>query len=374
MFRIRRIIHLRKLLFFLAGFCLAATAAAQTTDSTQTVELSQIDAAISQAGSNAELSDEQKSALLDSYHRSQGYIKSARSSQARVKSYKHARETASKQAQDLQAKLEVRMKKQGKDTVAAPPDASMKLADVEQQVQRDKAELAALVAKLSDISNQLQTEVERPIAVRERLTALKSRQDELADQLKLAVPAGEASTEQTAQHWLLLTEAGAVRAEIAMLDEESLSQPMRLELLKAQQDSGSFERTQLEARINVFELYAIELHKGAAEEAQSAAKSAEEEAVGKHPLIQKLAEENTALGVHVSDIASELESVNAEAGNYRDEPGPGADPARTAGAASRHPFFGFRGVRAGKTDCPFQFEAAGIRRGTTPAAQRQGLR
>ena len=60
----------------------------------------------------------------------------------------------------------------------------------------------------------------------------RPQQDEVATQLKLPAPADEGPEKTEARRWELETRYEALSAEIKMLDQELLSQPARVDLLR----------------------------------------------------------------------------------------------------------------------------------------------
>ncbi|MCZ6830802.1 MAG: hypothetical protein O7F73_14680, partial [Gammaproteobacteria bacterium] len=303
-----RNVRLLLLVATLLGFPLSASTA-EDTSASQT-SLSLIDNAISQVESNTELTEDQGKQLLDSYRRSQGFIKSTQSFRSSVETLRNAREKAAGEAAAIQKKLEADTT--DADNAVDEPDSKLSLAEVEQLSQRDKAELAAQEAKNSDLSNQLEAESGRPKAIRDRLAELRKTQDDLAGQAKvIADPEGK-PVFKTARQWLLETQAESVSTETSALEEELLSQPMRLDLMQAQKDRATFDIKRLQARIKVFDLHAIKLRQGEAEKALVAAESAQAEAEGKHELILSLAQANTDLSASITERTTLLERIKSE--------------------------------------------------------------
>ena len=167
-------------------------------------------------------------------------------------------------------------------------------------------------AKLADLEKQLAAEAERPTAVRKQLTEAKRRQDELAAELKLPAPEGEPASVVEARRWRLDTQGLALSNEIRMLDEELLSRPVRVALLEAQRDRTANSVEWLLARVKLLENTVSERRRAEAEESEAEAEEAKREALGKHPLVQRLAAENAALSEEFTALAVELERVSGE--------------------------------------------------------------
>ena len=185
------------------------------------------------------------------------------------------------------------------------------LAEIEQLLLKEKADLAAVEAKLADLDKQLAVQAERPNGVRQRLTEAKQLQENIAAELKLPAPANELPKLTQAKRWRLETQGLALSAEVKMLDQELLSQPMRIELLKAQRDRAAFSVENVSKRASLLEGLQNQRRLSEAEQAQAETEAAKLEAVGKHPIVQNLAEQNAALSEELSSLAADLERVAA---------------------------------------------------------------
>jgi len=106
------------------------------------------------------------------------------------------------------------------------------LRELESLLQKEKADFAAVDARRGDFAKRIDEEARRPVLIRQRLNELKEQQDEIAAQLKLTPLANEGSATAEARRWVQETGYEALSAEIKMLDQELLSQPARVDLLK----------------------------------------------------------------------------------------------------------------------------------------------
>lgn len=97
-----------------------------------------------------------------------------------------------------------------------------------------------------------------------------------------------------------------------MLDQELLSQPMRLDLLKAQRDEAARNVQRISARVNLLVEMVNQRRRAEAERAQMEAEAAMLEAIGKHPLVQQLATQNAALSEELGSLAADLDRVTAD--------------------------------------------------------------
>ena len=268
------------------------------------VTAEQVQQALDSMQSNTDLNEEQRGRLVESYQRTLSQLQEAEQFNGQKAAFDTARATARDQADKLRGQLE---QASGADKPVTL-DPGLSLEDMEQVIQVDRAELAAQESSLADTRSALASEVERPATVRQRLVELKQRDSELAAELQ-ALPPADGGLEATAGLWALSANASAVKAEIASLTAEQLSQPMRQDLLKAQQDSTGYAVKRLTEKIELYEARATELRQQAAEEAQSQALSEQAELADSSPVVQKMAEENTRLSAHTTQLTSELDQL-----------------------------------------------------------------
>ncbi len=169
------------------------------------------------------------------------------------------------------------------------------LRQVERLLAKEKADLAPVEARRADFEQRLDEEAARPALIRQRLTEAKLQQEEVATQLQLPPPADEGPATSEARRWALETGSDALSAEIKQLDQELLSQPARLDLLKAKRDKATASVEWVGARVKLLEALVERKRQQEAEQALAAAEATRREAQGKHPLVLGLAERNARL-------------------------------------------------------------------------------
>ena len=260
-----------------------------------------------EAETASDLNEADKNALIDLYRKAIGQLEQRRAYESSSAEFAQARETAPKKSADLRAQLE-------KLESGAPqklPDslARKSLPQLEQQLLGEKADLTTLGAALTELEGLLETQSKRAQLARERLAEAKKRQPEISEALQAPVPDGQAQRLTEARRWALELEARALAAEIEMLEQELLSQPMRVELLGAQRDKATLELSRQTQYIELLESLVVELRLSEAETVSEAAEQTERKAFGKHELVQDLAQRNTRLGEELKSLAVELEPL-----------------------------------------------------------------
>ena len=130
--------------------------------------------------------------------------------------YAKARAGAGKEAVAMGASLAERH--------VAPPDApaSTSRAELEQQLQLSRAELAASTSILDQTRNEINSMPERAAQIRARLTELGSLISDLQSELALLPRDAKAGSADEASLWLAQAESASATAEKAALDEELL--------------------------------------------------------------------------------------------------------------------------------------------------------
>jgi potassium efflux system protein len=288
----------------------AADPAEPTYAATTAITPAAVQAKIKEVEGSTALGDSSKTKLLDLYQGALGFLEQLQNYDRAAEEFTRARNTASDEAKATRAKME-----QGKqrDPIAElGVTKATPLAKLEPLLLKEKADLAAVEAKLGDLTQAISAEAERPTVARQRLTEARRRQEQITPELKSSPPPNELPAVTEARRWRLQSENRALSAEIRMLDEELRSQPMRIELLKAERDRNAHSVDWIGARVQWLEKLVGEQRLAEAEQVRREAEQAELEAAGKHPLVQKLARQNAALSEEITKLAQKLEKVTAE--------------------------------------------------------------
>ncbi len=267
---------------------------------TASISKEKLEAKIKEVEATADMDEAMKKKLTELYSKAISHLEAERSNSGAAESFGQARETAPAQAKEIRAELEEAEKAPPTVTVSVTEETP--LPEVEQQLLTEEANLAAVQAKLADLNEQLKAQADRPTAARQRLTEANQRKEELVEELKQPAPEGELPALTEAMRWRLQTEGLALRAEIKMLDQELLSQPMRVDLLKVQRDKVTRSVENLGEQVRLLEDLLNQRRRDKAEKAVEEAEEAKREAAGKHPVIQKMAEENATLSEQLKNL------------------------------------------------------------------------
>jgi potassium efflux system protein len=271
------------------------------------VSISQIDAAIEQTSSGMDSADPARELLLKTYRDTRALVLDVEKQQSALKAFAGARDTAYEEAQKINTATQRLL-----EAPAEAVDQSVPLAELEQLILLDKSDLKILQNRLADIRAQIVREANRSVEITKRLTGLGASLPDLEANLKLVSGTPENGSVDEARHWLAWVKLASNRAEKATLDEELLSQPMRLELLAAQKEKNKSDISYLEKQLLVKEQQSSELRQGEAEQVLAAAETAQAKAAGKHSLVQELADKNTVISAALGERSTAIEGVREQ--------------------------------------------------------------
>ena len=279
-------------------------------DTTSTiVTADKLDARLKEVEVATSLDDASRGTLTGLLNNALGNLETIRANKATRETYIQAVKTASQKAKEIRAQLDKDIEADLEVTVTATEASPFE--EMEQELLQEKANLAAVEAKLADLESRLEASKARPAIARQQLLAAERDKEEQESILKLPVTEDELPWVTEARHWAQTTRVAALRSKIAMLDQELLSMPMRIELLEAQRDQSAYTVERVAVRVNLLEVLASRQVGAAAEQAGAAARQAVSDAVGKHPLVQELAEQNASLTDEISTLAVELKQHSA---------------------------------------------------------------
>ena len=309
MLRYRKIVFSFLLLYCLVTLPLAGLAQSSTAPETGvTTEI--LEGRIQEVEASSDLEEADKSVLLDLYRKSQGLVNQRASYETGALEFIELRESAPRQASKLRKEIE-------QFEALGPPELPASLTReplprLEQQLLSEKASLAGLRASLTESESLLEAQSRRSQQVRERLEQGRQRQAEIAEAIKLPAAPGQSQRLAEARLWALQLETRALTAEIEMLNQELLSQPMRVELSNAQREKLSLEWDRQKKYVELIGVLVTDRRVSDAETAQQDAEETERQTFGKHPLVQEIAQSNTLLSNDLNQLAAQVEANRAD--------------------------------------------------------------
>jgi potassium efflux system protein len=290
---------------------LSAVAVAQTVVSPSSgVTVEVLENRIQEIEASSELDEANKTAVLDSYRKAISLVEQRRSYEDSTAGFVKARESAPKESAALREQLE----KLETKTPEKPPESLLRqeLSVLQQQLLTEKADLTGLKTRLTALEATLANQTQRSQLARDRLNEAKIIRPKIADALQAPAPVGQPPRLTEARRWALELEASALGAEIEMLDQELLSQPMRVELLGVQRDKALLELKRQQDYVELLESAVVERRQRDAKTVKEATEETERQAFGKHALLQEIAQRNTQLSDELNKLVVELEETAAE--------------------------------------------------------------
>jgi potassium efflux system protein len=298
-------------LLLAGGGLLSAVAVAQTVvphSSKVTVEV--LENRIQEIEASSDLDEAHKTAVLDSYRKAISLVEQRRTYEDSTAGFVKARQSAPKESAALRKQLE----KLETKTLEKPPESLLRkeLPVLQQQLLTEKSDLTGLRTRLAEVEATLANKAQRSQLARERLNQVRIIRPKIVDALQAPAPVGQPSRLTEARRWALELEASALGAEIEMLDQELLSQPMRIELLSVQRDKALLELKRQQDYVGLLESAVVERRQREAETVREATEETERQAFGKHALLQEIAQQNTQLSDELNKLVFELETIATE--------------------------------------------------------------
>jgi potassium efflux system protein len=258
---------------------------------------------------DAELKDQTKKKLKQLYQKTLSNLQTATSNENSAQAFQQATKNAPdtikqtiKQTDRLNAAL-------NKNTFTEQlPDTVQK---IEQLLQEEKSNLASLEEKLSDIEQRLQAETDSAPTIRQRIQEAKGLQDDIYTELKQQLAIDEDSVTSQARQWRLESHLQLIRSEIKSLNQELLSQPVRIKQMEAEKEKLAANINWTHERINALERAATQKHHVEVDQARKKAEAILLETDGKHALVLELARSNVDLSSDIYNLLSRLDNLIA---------------------------------------------------------------
>ncbi len=251
-----------------------------------------------------------KSKLLSIYQAAEDNLGNIEKYKAQTADFKTAIKQAPEQTKKLQKEIEqsqLKLSKQKLEDFNQIP-----VEELEQRLVLEKGKVSNLDEQIKKIESDLALQNSRPQLIREEMVA--AQQDLDAAQKKLEAPAGKAyqKLDVEARQAQLKTLIDARTAELKMLDVESISNPARVELLKAQFQLLDSQKAALNPVVTAIENLTFDLRQQEAKQMQDALSQAEKAVSGKHILIQESTRENVQYSRDLQDITGRIEQYSEQ--------------------------------------------------------------
>ncbi len=305
-----------RLIILLAVFS-PAVALAKTSTTKVVADLSTLDVSkdalkskIAAINARQGLDDATKSKMLSIYQSAEDNLNNAERFNALTQAFKAAPNKAPDETKRLQKEIEQALSKVGKQKTE--DFSNIPTEELDQRLIIEKGKVSNLDEQLKKLESELSAQSARPQLIREELLAAQQELD--SAQKKLQSPVGKPDTklDSDAQLILLKTLIQSRSAEIKMLEVEAISNPARVDLLKAQVQLLDLQKNALAQIANDIENVLSVRRQQEAQEMQDALSQAEKELAGKHALIQKITRENIQHGGDLQRITAKIEQYTEQ--------------------------------------------------------------
>ncbi|POZ53564.1 mechanosensitive ion channel domain-containing protein [Methylovulum psychrotolerans] len=251
-----------------------------------------------------------KTSVLKFYHSAQDNLANIELFNSKTESFKQATKQAPEAIKKLQKDLEQIQQKQAKQKPESFTDIATD--ELEQRLIIEKEKLSNLDEQLKNLDTELTLQNSRPPLIRQE--TLTAQQDLDNSQKKSASPATSTTLkiESEAEQLYLKTLIDARTAELKMLDIEAISNPVRVDLLKAQYQLLDSQRSMEAPILTAIDSILAERRLQAAKEAQDALSQAEKDLAGKHLVIQMLTRENIQFSKDLQATTSKTDAYNEQ--------------------------------------------------------------
>ena len=299
-------------LLFTAGLvCLAIMhpllAAEDSTVSSQlqgTVTQEVIESKVAEVEAGTGLEEQAKEKLLQLYRKALSNLKTAALNEKSALAFQQSTKNAPATIEQLRKQTDEINADLAEDSLTEKlPDT---LQEIEQILQQEKTDLALHDAKLLETEQRLQEEAGRASKIRQRIVEAKQQQEDVYIELKQLQASDKDSATSQARHWVVESRLQLLNAEIRMLNQELLSQPLRIDKLEAERDRAAAGIKWSSARISALESLVTRKHQGEVDQARLEAEVVLEELEGEHALVVKLAGQNASLSNDIASMLSRL--------------------------------------------------------------------
>lgn len=255
-------------------------------------------------------------------------VEQLRDAQAQVRNRLAAETTAAAHSDSLiTAPVETASLRESLDAQSAtPPDLetlgitdATNLDELTLMLSQELGEQIAIESNIIELEAQIEVQGSRPADARRRIDELRTSRDELAAAMSTSPPPDEPQALTDAR--MLNTELRRIAhgAEINMLEQELVSNNVRLELLKARLDVAQNSRLQRQRRVELLRAQVNERRQTAASLAKQTAEVIELAAADAHPVVRSLAEDNAnmtrelpSMVARIELATTQLEQINAD--------------------------------------------------------------
>ncbi|EGV18681.1 MscS Mechanosensitive ion channel [Thiocapsa marina 5811] len=265
-----------------------------------------LESKIAETEAATDRTEEAKTRLLELYRKALSNLQAAKDNAASAATFQRRAERAPVEIQSIRAALTPDARGGPLDSLEA--DANTPLPELEQELQKEQAELTAADARRVDFESRLAIFDQRPAAISQRLAEATQQREEASAQIQTPVGDDVGPTFAQAQKWVLETRYVALNTETTMLEQELSTLPLRTQLLEAKRDREAANVEGIDERIQILNDLLDRKRRQAAEQAATQAEQTQRELAGTNPVLAELSAENAALSRDINDTTQQLQA------------------------------------------------------------------
>lgn len=269
-----------------------------------------LQAKVSAAEANPELDAKGRASLVALYRDALSSLKKIDAHTARADAFAEILRTAPQET-DLVRQRTAALKAADPPSAMAA-DAGATGAQIERDLKREEADLAAVQALRADIERQLAYQENRPTAIRQALAAAQEQQRAIAAALQSTPAADEPEMLTEARRWSLETRYIALSTLIQALDQELLSLPMKWDLLAAARDERAAKADRIGQRVRDLKALNNVWRVEQAQQAERAAERMRQTTATLSPTLAAFAEQNLVLARELNAVTLPLDALEKE--------------------------------------------------------------
>lgn len=293
------------ILFFLSTCSFAASNTQIETISPEFIQ-SKIEALNARQG----LEESVKTNVLKQYQAAFDNLTSNAQSLTQIADFNKALHQAPTQTKELQKEIEQTISKISKQS---PEDFShLPVEELEQRLIIEKDKVSQFDTQLSKIEADLALQNSRSTQIREETLQAQQLIEEARQKLELSAAPTDSKLEYEARQLYFKTLIQTQLTELKQLDAEAISQPARVELLKAQLQLLDIQKNALTPIVATIENLAFELRSKEAKKMRDDLTQSERELEGKHPLIQQHTRDNLQYSLDLQEVTEKIEQISEQ--------------------------------------------------------------
>lgn len=285
--------------------------AATQAEPTQEDPLASVRKRMAEVSADDSIPEEIKEQALDRWRQAEAALLQAQKSRKAAAAFREAITEAPLRTQRLEAERRTLEEQADPAEGIAGEVAQLAADDLSVRITQERAEAASKKREVDELRAAADALSKRDADIGAAKAAASTRRSE-AQQALDSGPAEEldALVAEARQARLEAVRIAATE-ELATLEQETLSQPMRVAEKDAQLLLASEQGRRLEARVAALDGIATQRRAAEAEQTARETKARETAALRKHPLIRRATEENTLLATELQDTTTELNQAKA---------------------------------------------------------------